>query len=42
MVKIKNYFLNPIGRQNFADAFAVTHNLKLEVRHRAIHDAIKC
>ena len=33
MVKRKNYFLNPIiRRQNFVSAFAVTHNLKLEVR----------
>ena len=31
MVKRKNYLLNPISRQNFADAFAVNHNLKLEV-----------
>ena len=31
LVKRKNYFLNPISSQNYADAFAVTHNLKLEV-----------
>ena len=31
MVKRKNYLLNPISRQNFANAFAVNHNLKLEV-----------
>jgi hypothetical protein len=24
---------NPISRQNFANAFAQTHNLNLEVRH---------
>ena len=29
MVKTKNYFLNPISRQNFAYAFAVTHNLEV-------------
>ena len=33
LVKGKNYLLNPISRQNFADAFAVNHNLKLEVHH---------
>ena len=32
MVKRKKYFLNPISRQNFANAFAETHNLNLEVR----------
>ena len=26
--------LNPISRQNFADALAENHNLKLEVCHR--------
>ncbi len=31
MVKRKNYLLNPISRQNFADALAENHNLKLEV-----------
>ena len=31
MEKRKNYLLNPISRQNFANAFAVNHNLKLEV-----------
>ena len=31
MVKRKNYLLNPISPQNFANAFAVNHNLKLEV-----------
>ena len=31
MVKRKNYLLNPIRRQNFANALAVNHNLKLEV-----------
>ena len=33
MVKRKNYFLNPISCQNFANAFAETPNLNLEVRH---------
>ena len=32
MVKRKKYFLNPISRQNFANAFAETPNLNLEVR----------
>ena len=32
MVKRRNDFLNPISRQNFANAFAETHNLNLEVR----------
>ena len=32
MVKRKNYFRNPISRQNFANAFAETPNLNLEVR----------
>ena len=36
MVKRKNYLLNPISRQNFADALAENHNLKLEVCCRAI------
>ena len=31
MVKRKNYLLSPISRQNFANALAVNHNLKLEV-----------
>ena len=31
MVKRKNYLLNPISRQNFADALAENHYLKLEV-----------
>ena len=33
MVKRKNYFGNPISRQNFANAFAETPNLNLEMRH---------
>ena len=33
MVKRKNYLLNPISRQNFANALAENHNLKLEVCH---------
>ena len=33
IVKRKKYFLNPISRQNFANAFAETPNLNLEVRH---------
>ena len=33
MVKRKIYFQNPISRQNFANAFAETPNLNLEVRH---------
>ena len=32
MVKRKIYFRNPISRQNFANAFAETPNLNLEVR----------
>ena len=36
MVKSKNYLLNPISRQNFANAFAVNHNLKLEVCHNVL------
>ena len=36
MVKRKNYLLNPISRQNFANALAVNHNLKLEVCHKQI------
>ena len=31
MVKRKKYFLNPVSRQNFANAFAETPNLNLEV-----------
>ena len=34
MVKRKKYFLNPISRQNFANAFAETPNLNLEVCHK--------
>ena len=34
MVKRKIYFRNPISRQNFANAFAETPNLNLEVRHK--------
>ena len=34
MVRRKNYWRNPISRQNFANALAVNHNLKLEVCHR--------
>ena len=34
MVKRKNYLLNPISRQNFANALAENHNLKLEVCHK--------
>ena len=33
MVKRKNYLLNPVSRQNFANALAENHNLKLEVCH---------
>ena len=36
MVKRKIYFPNPISRQNFANAFAETPNLNLEVRHMHI------
>ena len=32
MVKRKKYFQHPISRQNFANAFAETPNLNLEVR----------
>ena len=38
MVKIKKYFLNPISRQNFANAFAETPNLNLEVRLKMSRD----
>ena len=31
MVRRKNYWRNPISRQNFANALAENHNLKLEV-----------
>ena len=31
MVKTKKDFLNPVSRQNFANTFAVTHNLNLEL-----------
>ena len=41
MVKWKNYLLSPISRQNFADAFAVNHNLKLEVC-RICKEASRC
>ena len=34
MVRRKNYWRNPISRQNFANALAVNHNLKLEVCHK--------
>jgi len=37
MVKRKKYFLNPISRQNFANAFAETPNLNLEVRLIAVN-----
>ena len=33
MVRRKNYWQNPISRQNFANALAENHNLKLEVCH---------
>ena len=36
MVKRKIYFRNPISRQNFANAFAETPNLNLEVRRNSI------
>ena len=36
MVKRKNYFQNPLSRQNFANAFAETPNLNLEVRRNAL------
>ena len=32
MVKRRNDFLNPISPKNFAEAFAETNNLDLEVR----------
>ena len=34
---MKIYFRNPISRQNFANAFAETPNLNLEVRLRKVH-----
>ena len=40
MVKRKNYLLNPISRQNFADALAENHNLKLEVCHMSLDENI--
>ena len=36
MVKRKKYFQNPISRQNFANAFAETPNLNLEVRLKEV------
>ena len=36
MVKRKIYFRNPISRQNFANAFAETPNLNVEVCHRTL------
>ena len=38
MVKRKNYLLNPVSRQNFANALAENHNLKLEVCHTKQND----
>ena len=32
----KHYFMNPAMRQNFANAFAETHNLNLEVCHKSL------
>ena len=40
MVKRKIYFRNPISRQNFANAFAETPNLNLEVRRRQLERAV--
>ena len=42
MVKRKKYFLNPISRQNFANAFAETPNLNLEVCHMCFILYILC
>ena len=36
MVRRKNYWRNPISRQNFANALAENHNLKLEVCHKSM------
>ena len=33
MIERKKNLKNPISRQNFANAFAQTHNLNLELRH---------
>ena len=33
MIERKKKLKNPISRQNFANAFAQTHNLNLELRH---------
>ena len=41
MVKRKIYFRNPISRQNFANAFAETPNLNLEVRHIEVECGLK-
>ena len=38
IVKRKKYFLNPISRQNFANAFAETPYLNLEVRHINVNE----
>ena len=41
MVKRKIYFRNPISRQNFANAFAETPNLNLEVRHKMLTKKVR-
>ena len=40
MVKRKIYFRNPISRQNFANAFAETPNLNLEVCRMVSHGIV--
>ena len=40
--KRRNDFLNPISRQNFANAFAETPNVNLEVRHMVMFTLKLC
>ena len=40
MVKRKKYFQHPISRQNFANAFAETPNLNLEVRRMSFYHVL--
>ena len=42
MVKRRNDFLNPISRQNFANSFAETPNVNLEVRHMVMFTLKLC
>ena len=40
MVYFKNYSMDPAMPQNFANAFAETHNLNLEVRRMSMTDVL--